>query len=933
MDVLCLYINVNILYGTIQMAMTPMKSRQWLFTACFIVCVTNHKFSAVAASVLSTTRINDTYNTPMHTAGDSTLFAAGTTPPPILESKNQTTQTAIVDNVEMHGDTKHNASTTTSGDTVVVVLPNNIFGSAAINISRRLLNYSVAPSLEIPMIITGSASMRLKSSDENDMNNTVLQWYTYCSEYVSNVWHEAGYDQSPLVLSFDWIQIDKTRLDVFFTGVHPFVPEHVLPICLDSNKTLQNDTVHDDVCSQLTLGGFGKNLISSSNTQLKVRINQTINALSTIITHEYLVNSLMIKRLSISSSYIDKKGLVSIQDGSSRKNIFDNTIKLFVSCLPGLEPIRSNCRYCLESTYKKEAGSHSCSLCAMGFYAQTGATTCISCPQSSSMQVLFDHKNPTWTYLDGRWQDIKNVACVCRPGFEGTPNQNCVPCSIPGTFSPGGGTVGDYDFIAPAYPGVSVSCQSCTAGTYSPNAMSGGCLPCPPGTHSSEQAAAQCTQCWYGKYKVSGGLGLCTDCDVGEYQDNRGSLACIPCQAGTFNTGTSQRICTKCPVGKHQSGRKSLACSDCEIGKYQNLIGFAECTPCPANTEELSTGSTGCTCKANTYQAIDSEVHQQCALCPTGMTTDVGVIGIGYESCQCAEGSFRNKPTDGICTPCPHGYTSSWGTINNYDEFPEDICRCDKLKGYHKQIVGNNMGCALCPGGSEYDDTVCRTCDKCKLCAKGKFRHLETEDICEDCPTGKFASSVGAIECSDCTGEIKNNRSECVLADAPIVLDPPKIMHHSTIVVFDHFEDNTLVKTILGSVDPPDWKSGDTVRIYENGTRNLNPVVFVYNDAKWSPININPTHNRDNVYVFNTPRSENYPPHYMSILWQNTHNVELLLTYMQRINMQPHFLRKQFGVLSSDDILAQNTANSHYTPFEVRVINNEPIYTTQIMYG
>jgi len=137
------------------------------------------------------------------TAGDSTLFAVGTTPPPIIESKNQTTKTAIVDNVKMYGNTKHNTSMSTSGDTFIAVSTNNIFGSVAINISRQMFNHTVGISLEIPMIIEGSASMRLKSSDENDMNNTVLQWYTYCSEYVSNVWHEAGYDQSPLVLSFD----------------------------------------------------------------------------------------------------------------------------------------------------------------------------------------------------------------------------------------------------------------------------------------------------------------------------------------------------------------------------------------------------------------------------------------------------------------------------------------------------------------------------------------------------------------------------------------------------------------------------------------------------------------------------------------------------------------------------------------------------------
>jgi len=51
-----------------------------------------------------------------------------TTLPPMLESNNQTTQMAIIDNAEIHAYTQHNASTITSGDTFVVVSTNNIFG-------------------------------------------------------------------------------------------------------------------------------------------------------------------------------------------------------------------------------------------------------------------------------------------------------------------------------------------------------------------------------------------------------------------------------------------------------------------------------------------------------------------------------------------------------------------------------------------------------------------------------------------------------------------------------------------------------------------------------------------------------------------------------------------------------------------------------------
>jgi len=159
-------------------------------------------------------------------------------------------------------------------------------------------------------------------------------------------------------------------------------------------------------------------------------------------------------------------------------------------------------------------------------------------------------------------------------------------------------------------------------------------------------------------------------------------------------------------------------------------------------------------------------------------------------------------------------------------------------------------------------------------------------------------------------------------------------MHGETRVVFRHFKINIPVKNILDSVSPNDWRDGDTVRIYTEGARGQNTVVFVYYGTGWSPININPIHKRDDVYIFNVTRPVNYTPQYMSINWQKNDNIDALslFAYVQTITMQPHSLRKHFGQLSSNDIATHNTANSIYVPFRVRVINNAPMHTTVITY-
>jgi len=164
---------------------------------------------------------------------------------------------------------------------------------------------------------------------------------------------------------------------------------------------------------------------------------------------------------------------------------------------------------------------------------------------------------------------------------------------------------------------------------------------------------------------------------------------------------------------------------------------------------------------------------------------------------------------------------------------------------------------------------------------------------------------------------------------------PPSILSGENKVVFMHFKAQTTVRSILASVDPQQWQNGDTVTIYDNGARGLNPLVFVFN-TEWAPANIDPMHNRDNVYVINTPRLDIISGNkLMSILWQDRTGVELLSVndYTQTINMQVHYLRKHYGVDLTDKISTLNLDSSYYRPFGVRIINNVPTHTTNIDYA
>ena len=180
--------------------------------------------------------------------------------------------------------------------------------------------------VQVAILIEGTASMRLRESNPQDIDYAVAQWHEYCLAYIHNAWDGSGYDVAALVLSFDWIQIDDTRLDVFFVGIHPGGQQDTIPPCLSSKQSLESDIVGTDVCTRLTLGDFGQDLFSKSQAALVVKVQQTIAALPQFTTYKHNMNVLQINRLSISSLFTNPQQITSFMSGRTQNNLFDKSI-------------------------------------------------------------------------------------------------------------------------------------------------------------------------------------------------------------------------------------------------------------------------------------------------------------------------------------------------------------------------------------------------------------------------------------------------------------------------------------------------------------------------------------------------------------------------------------------------------------------------------
>jgi len=234
------------------------------------------------------------------------------------------------------------STTTQRPQTTPVVIGNDdalvhINGSSVLETDTVFALSNTADAFEVAILVQGSASMRLKADDLETYDNAILQWHAYCKEYVEDVWKASGEGAMPLVLSFDWVQIDDTRLDVFFVGIYPLDAVSAVPACLSSAQTLHNANTATDVCSRLTLGEFGQKLLSGSQARLLVTTAHNITAMPQHRTHNQVVQSVRMNRLSIGASFTETRQIAAFMQTHALANIFDNFV--IVSSIPSVTPV------------------------------------------------------------------------------------------------------------------------------------------------------------------------------------------------------------------------------------------------------------------------------------------------------------------------------------------------------------------------------------------------------------------------------------------------------------------------------------------------------------------------------------------------------------------------------------------------------------------
>lgn len=209
------------------------------------------------------------------------------------------------------------------------------------------------------------------------------------------------------------------------------------------------------------------------------------------------------------------------------------------------------------------------------------------------------------------------------PGSKG-----CLDCAV-GKLS-ASNRASCQDCQAGEFNSDNVECAPCPLGTYAPQALSGSCLLCPAGFHTSVATkATSCTSCDAGLF--SSALSVdCALCPSGKFSTS-GQAACSPCDAGKFNSATGSTSCLPCSAGFAHAEEGAIECEACSAGFFQSKSGQEECDACLVGKFAPTAASLSCTD------------------CASGKDAAVGSI-----ACTEAEGGFFLDPDgSGVTLDCP----------------------------------------------------------------------------------------------------------------------------------------------------------------------------------------------------------------------------------------------------------------------------------------
>ena len=357
--------------------------------------------------------------------------------------------------------------------------------------------------------------------------------------------------------------------------------------------------------------------------------------------------------------------------------------------------------------------------------------------------------------------DTSQGKCSCIPGTYYT-GATCAACPA-GQFSS---------------RGRSISCQSCTPGTYASATGQPICLACDAGKMSERGStecfypptlspttfssaptqiptpyptigcaggtfhefvfgfsyyyygAQRCVDCPMGRYRAADSPihDVCEVCPAGRFQGEEGKESCVECPLGKLSSPT-RYYCDSCSVGQYAFN--ATECIDCEQGKYAPVPQTGACLACGAGlSTKTKSAATQCTrCDAGTWS---SDLAWNCTLCTAGTYS-----ASGQASCSnCPAGFFAPDSGSLTCAACAAGFVAP---------FP-GAARCSACAPGHFQGASGQQSCIPCEAGfyaANSSSLFCAACDRgfasaqggvsCSLCTGGYYRTPTTGE-CAVCP-------------------------------------------------------------------------------------------------------------------------------------------------------------------------------------------------------
>ncbi|KAA8594284.1 hypothetical protein FQN60_005118, partial [Etheostoma spectabile] len=437
------------------------------------------------------------------------------------------------------------------------------------------------------------------------------------------------------------------------------------------------------------------------------------------------------------------------------------------------------CVLCPSRHYCDRLGTHTPSVCPLGFYCPEGTSTPEPCPEG--------------TY---------SIRSGLSDGSECSPCGGGQHCTSVGLSEPSGSCKERFycrEGAKSATPADGPTGGLCPAGSYCPLASSSP-LPCPPGTFSNSTGLGRLEECiscppsfyclgfnntsptgpcFPGFYCTGGsatpvqneaeegyytleGAARPQPCPLGTFQSRRGAQSCVECQGGRLCNKTGMSQPTLCPTGHYCPPRSSVArpcppgsysdqpggdavhhCRPCEAGWFCSRAGLSEpqglCDPGHYCTSGASTASpvavaSGGVCPAG-YICPRGTMYPQQHPCPVGTwSSTVGAQNLS--SCwPCPPGLYCNST--GLNQPsgiCYTGYYCSGGAVSSMpsDGVTGDICPIG-----HYCPMGSRFP-VLCPDGTYSNTTGAGECDDC---LSGTYC-LSGEGV-QPCPAGHYCLGGG----------------------------------------------------------------------------------------------------------------------------------------------------------------------------------------------